>query len=121
MGNLACRALAAAEELATEGVRARVLDMVTVKPIDAPAPVKAARETGCVVTAEDHNVLGGLGGAVAEALGSEHPVPLHRIGVQDTFAQSGGADELLELYGLTSERIAAAARRVMSRRDSQLA
>ncbi len=117
VGNMVCRALDAAEILAGEGVSARVLDVVTVKPIDAEALVKAAKETGCVVTAEDHNILGGLGGAVAEVLSSEHPVPLVRVGLQDTFAQSGEADELLEFYGLTAEHIAAAARQVMKRRD----
>jgi len=117
IGNLVCRALDAAKILADEGVTARVLDMHTVKPIDVAAIVKAAEETGCVVTAEDHNVLGGLGGAVAEVLGSEMPVPLIRIGVQDTFAESGDPDELLEFYGLTAEHIADAARQAMKRRD----
>jgi transketolase len=118
VGNMVCRALDAAEILAGEGVSARVLDMVTVKPIDNEALVKAARETGCIVTAEDHNILGGLGGAVAEILSSEHPVPLVRVGLRDTFAQSGEADELLEFYGLTAEHIAAAARQAMKRRAS---
>jgi transketolase len=118
VGNMVTRAIDAAEILAGENVSARVLDMVTVKPIDNQALVKAARETGCVVTAEDHNILGGLGGAVAEVLSSERPVPLVRVGLQDTFAQSGEADELLEFYGLTAEKIAAAARQVMKRRDS---
>jgi transketolase len=118
VGNMVCRALDAAEILEGENISARVLDMVTVKPIDTQILVKAARETGCVVTAEDHNILGGLGGAVAEVLSSEHPVPLVRVGLQDTFAQSGEADELLEFYGLTAEHIAAAARQVLTRRDS---
>lgn len=116
VGNMVCRALDAAKMLEVENVRARVLDMVTVKPIDNEALVKAARETGCVVTVEDHNILGGLGGAVAEVLSAEHPVPLVRVGLQDTFAQSGEADELLEFYNLTAENIAAAARQVMKRR-----
>lgn len=118
VGNMVCRALAAAEILAGEGVAARVLDMYTVKPIDVATLVKAAEETGCIVTAEDHNVLGGLGGAVAEVLSSESPVPLVRVGLQDTFAQSGDPDELLQFYGLTAEHIAAAARQAMKRRDS---
>lgn len=118
VGNMVWRALAAAEILAGEGVAARVLDMYTVKPIDVATLVKAAEETGCIVTAEDHNVLGGLGGAVAEVLSSESPVPLVRVGLQDTFAQSGDPDELLQFYGLTAEHIAAAARQAMKRRDS---
>jgi transketolase len=117
VGNMVCRALEAAEALAAEGVYARVLDMHTVKPIDATAIVKAADETGCMVTAEDHNFLGGLGGAVAEVLTSEKPVPLIRVGVPDTFAQSGEPAELLEFYGLTARHIAAAARQAMKRRD----
>ena len=119
VGNMVCRALEAADLLAGEGVTARVLDMHTVKPIDAATLVKASTETGCIVTAEDHNVLGGLGGAVAEVLSSERPVPLVRVGLQDTFAQSGDPDELLEFYGMTVEHIADAARQAMKRRDSQ--
>jgi transketolase len=116
IGNMVCRALEAAEILAGEGVSARVLDMHTVKPIDVATLVEAATETGCIVTAEDHNILGGLGGAVAEVLSCESPVPLVRVGLQDTFAQSGEPDELLGFYGLTAKHIAAAARQVMKRR-----
>lgn len=119
VGNMLCRALEAAEMLAHEGVSARVLDMHTVKPIDVGAVVNAARETGCLVTAEDHTILGGLGGAVAEVLCAEWPAPLVRVGLRDTFAQSGEAGELLEHYGLTSENIAQAARQAMRRRDRQ--
>jgi transketolase len=119
VGNMVCRSLEAAQILAEEGISARVLDMFSVKPIDVAAVVQAAQETGCVVTAEDHNVVGGLGGAVAEVLSSEMPVPLVRVGVQDTFAESGDAEALLEFYGLTPEKIAAAARQSMARRDSQ--
>jgi transketolase len=119
VGNMVCRSLMAAEMLATEGVSARVLDMHTVKPIDVGALVDAARETGCVVTAEDHNVLGGLGGAVAEVLGGQCPVPVVRVGLQDTFAQSGDWQELLEYYGLTAEGIAAAARKAIAARESR--
>jgi len=117
VGNMVCRALEAAEILAREGINARVLDMHTVKPIDVAALVDAARETGAIVAAEDHNVIGGLGGAVAEALATEAPAPLVRIGLQDTFAQSGEADELLEFYGLTAQKIAEAAHQAINRRD----
>jgi transketolase len=119
VGNMVCRSLEASEILAKQGVDARVLDMHTVKPIDAAALVKAAKETGCVVTAEDHTIMGGLGGAVAEVLSSESPVPLVRIGLRDVFAQSGEADELLEFYGLTAEKIAKAAQQVIRQRDNQ--
>jgi transketolase len=119
VGNMLCRALEAAEMLAREGVSARVLDMHTVKPIDISAIVNAARETGCLVTAEDHTILGGLGGAVAEVLCAEWPAPLVRVGLRDTFAQSGEAGELLEHYGLTSEKIAEAAHQAMRRRDKR--
>jgi len=114
VGNMVCRSLDAAELLAQEGISTRVLDMHTIKPIDTAALLQAAEETGCLVTAEDHNVIGGLGGAVAEELSSHHPVPIVRVGVQDTFAQSGDPDELLEYYGLTAECIAEAARRAMA-------
>lgn len=116
VGNMVCRALEAAKILAEEEVAARVLDMHTIKPIDIAALAKAARETGCIVTVEDHSVLGGLGGAVAEVVSSEDPVPVVRLGLQDTFAQSGEPDQLLEFYGLTAQHIAAAARHAMKRR-----
>jgi len=117
IGNMVCRALAAAEILEREGISARVLDMFSIKPLDTDAIVRAARETGCIVTAEDHNILGGLGGAVAEVLSAELPVPLVRVGVQDTFAESGDGEAVLRAYGLTAERIAEAARIAMARRD----
>ena len=117
VGNMACRALDAAQMLAKEGIEARVLDMHTLKPLDVETLRDAARDTGCMVTAEDHNVIGGLGGAVVEALASEWPVPVERVGIQDVFAQSGEWTELLEHYGLTASGIAEAARKVMQRRD----
>ncbi len=118
-GNMVCQALEAAKILDNEGISARVLDMHTIKPIDQAALIDAARETGCVVTAEDHNVIGGLGGAVAEFLSAEWPIPVVRIGLQDTFAQSGETDELFELYGMTPAHIASAARQAMQKRDDR--
>jgi transketolase len=118
IGNMVCRSLAAADMLHKDGISARVLDMFSVKPIDETAIVKAARETGCIVTAEDHNILGGLGGAVAEVLVSELPVPMVRVGVRDTFAESGDSEEVLRAYGMTTEKIAEAARQAMTRRDN---
>lgn len=96
----------AAEQLEKEGIYVRVLDMHTVKPLDKEAVLAAARETGVIVTAEEHNILGGLGGAVAEVVAADRPVPVLRVGVQDVFGHSGNALELLKKYGLTSEAIA---------------
>jgi len=119
IGNMVCQALEAAILLAKEGISARVLDMHTIKPIDVPAVLAAAEETGCIVTAEDHNVIGGLGGAVAEVLATQMPTPLEIIGLQDIFAESGEMMELLEHYGMSVEKITAAARRAIDRRDNK--
>lgn len=110
------RALDAAEILVQEGINARVVNMATIKPIDVDLLTKCAAETGCMVTAEDHNIHGGLGGAVAETLAQTQPVPIEIIGVRDTFGESGEPDELAEKYGLTGPHIAAAARRAISRK-----
>jgi transketolase len=88
-GNIVEQALRAAEELAKEGIEARVLDCHTIKPIDREEIVRAARETAGIVTAEDHNIIGGLGGAVCEVLAEEHPTTVRRVGLQDIFASSG--------------------------------
>jgi transketolase len=103
-------ALTAAELLANEGISARVLNISTIKPLDAPLLVAAARETGAVVTAEEHSVLGGLGGAVAELLSETCPTPVLRVGVEDRFGGSGPALEMLQVYGLDAAHIAAKAR-----------
>ncbi|MCG8403215.1 MAG: transketolase family protein [Firmicutes bacterium] len=115
-GIMVSAALEAAEQLAGEGISARVLDVHTVKPLDVQAVVEAARVTGAVVTAEEHNIIGGLGGAVAEALVENNPVPVRRVGVKDTFGESGKPAELLEKYGLTAADIARAAREVIIRK-----
>ena len=100
-------ALIAAESLKAEGISVRVVNMATIKPIDKEIILKAAAETGAIVTAEEHNIIGGLGSAVAEVLvESGKPVPMLRVGVEDTFGRSGPALELLELYGLTAPHIA---------------
>jgi len=112
------RAMDAAEILAAEGLQARVVNMATIKPIDAELLYQSAQKTGCFVTAEDHNIIGGLGGAVAEALALRHPCPMEFIGVQDVFGQSGEPDELAEHYGLTGPHIAAAARRAIQRKGT---
>lgn len=95
-------ALEAKEELAKEGINARVINIHTIKPIDEELIIKAAKETGVIVTAEEHSVIGGLGSAVAEVVSENCPVPVLRVGVKDTFGESGKPNELLEKYGLTS-------------------
>ena len=113
-GLMVQRALAAAELLAAEGISARVLDIHTIKPLDEALLVKAAKETGCIVTAEEHSVIGGLGGAVAELLGEKCPVPVRRLGVNDEFGRSGKAEEVLSFFGLTAEGIAAKAKAALA-------
>ncbi len=104
-GMMVQTALDAAEKLAREGVEARVLNMHTIKPLDREAVLAAARETGAIVTAEEHNVLCGLGGAVAECVAAEFPVPVLRVGVNDAFGKSGAPEALLAKYHLTAESI----------------
>ena len=107
-------ALEAAEALKDEGINARVINIHTIKPLDKELIIKAARETGAVVTAEEHSVIGGLGGAVAELLSESCPVPVLRVGVNDTFGRSGKVPPLLELYGLTRENIANMAKKALA-------
>ena len=99
-------ALKAAEELAAENISVRVIDMHTIKPLDEELVLKAAKETGCIITAEEHSVIGGLGSAVCEVLAESCPVPVLRVGVQDIFGRSGKVPPLLEMYGLTPDAIA---------------
>lgn len=98
-------ALEAAEKLAADGVDARVINIHTIKPIDEELIIQAAKETGKIVTVEEHSIIGGLGGAVAEVLSEKCPTKLLRIGVEDTFGESGPAVQLLEKYGLDAEGI----------------
>ncbi|MBM7614253.1 transketolase family protein [Alkaliphilus hydrothermalis] len=104
-GIMVSKAMEAAEKLATEGINARVINIHTIKPIDKDIIAKAAQETGAIVTVEEHNIIGGLGSAVAETLVETHPVPVKRIGTMDTFGESGKPNELLEKYGLTVDAI----------------
>lgn len=105
-GLMVQRAMTAAEMLAAKGVSARVLDFHTIKPLDTEAVLAAARETGCIVTSEEHSVIGGLGSAVASVCAENCPVPVVRHGVMDEFGRSGKALEVLEAYGLTAEVMA---------------
>lgn len=102
-------ALEAAKLLEEEGVNARVIDIHTIKPIDREIIIKAAKETGCIVTAEEHTIMGGFGSAVAEVVCGEYPVPVKMVGIEDEFGKSGNPYELLELYELTAKNIAAKA------------
>ncbi|MBS6748889.1 MAG: transketolase family protein [Firmicutes bacterium] len=105
-GLMVQRALAASELLSGEGVSARVLDFHTIKPLDGEALLAAAKETGCIVTTEEHSIMGGLGSAVAGFIGEHCPVPVVRHGVNDEFGRSGKAEQVLEAYGLTPAGIA---------------
>ena len=115
-GILVPEAINASTELKARGISASVVDLHTVKPIDAKVIEEMAAKCGCVVTAEEHNVLGGMGSAVAEVLGEKRPTPMKRVGVMDTFGESGDAPELLKKYGLTSSDITKAAETVIGSR-----
>jgi transketolase len=108
-GVMVCRALEAAQQLAKAGIEARVVNMSSVKPIDREAIEDAARNTGGIVTAEEHSIYGGLGGAVAEIVVGTHPAKMRILGVPGVFAPTGSAEFLLEYFGLTAEGIRAAA------------
>jgi transketolase len=110
------RALKAADDLATRGIAATVLHLSTLKPLDVPAIVAVAERTRAIVTAEDHSIIGGLGGAVAEALAEHFPTPMRRIGWPDTYGESGPNDELMEKYALSSRHVAEAATELFSKR-----
>lgn len=109
-------ALRAAEQLAQEGISARVVDMFTVKPIDAACICRCAKETGAIVTCENGNIIGGLGSAVAEVLVESDPIPMERVGVQDEFGEVGQQDYLEERFGLTAPFIVKKVKRVLERK-----
>ncbi len=115
-GVMVAPAIEAARRLRKEGIAIRVVEMHTVKPLDGAMVERCARETGAIVTVEEHSVVGGLGGAVAEHLTATVPVPLERVGLNDTFAETGPYAELLEKYGLSVKGILDAVNRVLSRK-----
>ncbi len=115
-GIMVSKAVEAAEALATEGVTAAVVNISTIKPLDDAVLVAMAQKTGAVVTCEEHNIYGGLGSAVAEVLVENCPVPMARVGVEDSFGESGLPDQLLEKYGLTVENIVKKAKAVIARK-----
>jgi len=112
-GYLVGEAMKAADELAKEGISARVINLHTIKPIDREAILKAARETGAIVAAEEHQVLAGFCGAVAEVVATECPVPMRFVGIQDRFGESGEPEELLAEFGCTASNIVANAKQVL--------
>ena len=109
-------AVEAAALLAEEGIDAEVINIHTIKPLDADLIEASARKTGAVVTAEEHSVIGGLGGAVCEALSERYPCPVARVGVEDAYGRSGKVPELLEIYGLTAKNIAAKAKEAIAKK-----
>ena len=111
------RALQAAEQLKAEGIDAAVINMATIKPIDRDIIIDAAKKTGAIVTAEEHSVIGGLGEAVAGVVAETTPVPVLRVGVEDTFGKSGPALELLEIFGLNAENICKKAKQAIANKQ----
>ncbi|MDP1808393.1 MAG: transketolase C-terminal domain-containing protein [Actinomycetota bacterium] len=113
IGIMVGEALKAADRLAEEGISAEVINVITVKPLDEETILASVRKTGRAITAEEHSIIGGLGGAISELLGEKHPAPVKRIGIGDMFGLSGSADELLRHFKLTAGDIAEAARELL--------
>ncbi|NLL94427.1 MAG: transketolase family protein [Thermoplasmatales archaeon] len=116
-GQMVHGCIEAAKILGSKSISAQVVNVSTIKPMDVGAVLKAAKSTGCAVTAEEHSVIGGLGSAVAECLVEGYPVPMERVGTMDTFGESGTPRQLFEKYGLTPKDIAAAAERAVARKS----
>ena len=116
-GLMLSRCLEAAVALAAEGIDARVVEMHTIKPLDVDAVVQAARQTGALVTAEEHTIVGGLGAAVAEAVTDAYPVPVKRVGLPDRFAETGPYAAILDRYGMSVNHIVTAARAAVSAKN----
>lgn len=115
-GHLVWKAIEAGEALADKGINAEIINIHTIKPLDEEAILASVRKTGCAVSAEEHNVWGGLGESIAHVLSAQHPAPLELVGVRDTFGESGTPDQLMEKYGLTAGHIVEAAERAMKRK-----
>ena len=116
-GSLVHNAMRAAKKLEKEGIRVKVMNLATIKPLDVPAIVALAKETKAIVTVEEHQVAGGMGSAVAECLAKQFPVPIEFLGVQDEYGQSGTPLELVEHYGMGVKDIIAAIKKVMDRKN----
>ena len=115
-GLMVNEAIEAAKTLEAEGISVELINMHTIKPLDKEAVIKAAKKTGCIVTAEEHNVIGGLGDAVCDVVCEEYPVPVVKLGVEDTFGKSGPAVELLHIFGLDAENIVNKAKIAISKK-----
>lgn len=115
-GIMVAEALDATEELAKENINAEVINLHTIKPIDKDALIQSVKKTGCLVTAEEHQLAGGMGSAVIEVLAQENPVPTEMVGINDTFGESGKPRELMEKYGLTSKKILEKAKQALKRK-----
>jgi transketolase len=115
-GTMTYHALKAADELYKDGIEAEVVHVPTIKPLDAETILKSTRKTGAVVTCEEGQIIGGLGGAIAELLGENHPVPIKRLGMRDRFGESGQPDQLMEHFGLDAKHIRLAAHEVVDRK-----
>ena len=115
-GPLLYKAIIAAKELEATGVKVKVLNMSTIKPLDTEAVVVLAKESKCIVTVEEHQIIGGLGSAVAECLAQNYPVPMEFVGVQNLFGQSGTPDELIEHYGMGVSHIKETVERLIRRK-----
>ncbi|MBI4314171.1 MAG: transketolase family protein [Candidatus Omnitrophica bacterium] len=115
-GLLVWESLAAAEELASKGIQATVVDIHTLKPLDTPLLTNLAKKTGAFVISEEHQIWGGLSSAVARTISQQNPVPMEYVAIQDTYAESGKPEDLMEKYGLTARHIVSAAQRVVKRK-----
>ncbi len=116
-GLMVAKAIEAGELLSAKGIRARIINMSTIKPIDEAIIEQAAAQTGALVTAEEHSIIGGLGSAVAEVVVKKHPVPVEFVGIKDTFGTSGTSEELLEYFDLTASRIVTAVEQALKRKN----
>jgi transketolase len=116
-GHLVWKAIQAGEQLEAMGISAEIINMHTIKPLDAKAVIRSVKKTGCVVTAEEHQLNGGLGDAIAHVLGVNYPAPLEMVAVNDTFGESGTPDELLVKYGLDTPDIISAVKKVLDRKS----
>ena len=115
-GHLVWEALQAAEQLEEAGITAEVINIHTIKPLDDEAILKSVKKTGCIVTAEEHNFLGGLGESVARVLAENHPTPQEFVATKDTFGESGTPEQLMDKYGLNAEAIIKATKKVIERK-----
>lgn len=115
-GHMVYQAMLAARELENQGIQVKVASVTSIKPLDEDTVLGLARETGCIVTAEDHQVTGGLGGAIAEILSMKHPTPMEFVGLQNTFAESGSPKDIIKKYGMDSQAIAEAVKRAIARK-----